>query len=210
MKTLLIAVFTFATITLPVPADEFVDDFSDATLKGRLAERGEWNFKNGEVSCVADPELYRKFKNHGPILKWPREFVDGTIEFEVKPKDCQRVVFTLNGDGHIFRVILGDSVPSKESGLSKVPSRIICWASKSSKKNKGDAIKPKGLKGLPTLNAKWTKVKLVVKAGVADLKIGEFGTTVKHAALAREKNIVTMSFASGELAMRAFRITAAN
>jgi hypothetical protein len=116
--------FLLASLFLSAPvawADEFVDDFADAKLEGRLAERGEWKFASGIASCVADPELYEQFKNHGPILKWPREFNDATIEFEMKPTDCQRVVFTLNGEGHIFRVTLANETHDAPAGTSKVP-----------------------------------------------------------------------------------------
>ena len=104
--------------TQAVLAGDFVDDFAGAQLEGRLAERGDWKFENGIASCVADPNLYKQFKNHGPILKWPREFNDATIELEMKATDCQRVVFTLNGEGHIFRVALADETPDAPAGTS--------------------------------------------------------------------------------------------
>lgn len=70
---------------IPAPlafCEEFVDGFGGPKLEGRLAERGEWKFQNGIASCVADPDLYKQFKNHGPILKWPREFNNARIQFE--------------------------------------------------------------------------------------------------------------------------------
>jgi len=47
-----------------VAATEFVDDFRTAELQGRLAERGEWQFRDGIARCTGDPHLYRQFKNH--------------------------------------------------------------------------------------------------------------------------------------------------
>ena len=60
-----------------------------AELERRLAERGEWQFQNGIASFVAAPDLYKQFKNHGPVLKWPREFNDATIEFQMKATNCR-------------------------------------------------------------------------------------------------------------------------
>ena len=53
-------------------AEALVDDFSDAKFIGRQAERGAWQFQDGMASCVADPVLYKQFKNHGPILTTSR------------------------------------------------------------------------------------------------------------------------------------------
>jgi hypothetical protein len=187
-------------------AQEFVDDFSVAELEGRLAERGEWKFENKEANCAADPELYKQFMNHGPILKWPREFHDATIQFEMKPTDCQRVVFTLNGEGHIFRVTLADETSNSPAGKSKVPTRIIAWAAQSSKENKGDTLKPEGLPDLPAINNKWVKVKLSIAGDQAKLRIGDFKTDIKHLAINRDKNMVMLTFAHGELAVRNFKM----
>lgn len=206
MKTaVLISLVSFIPV-YQANADEFVDEFCTAKLEGRLAERGEWKFENGVANCVADPVLYNKYKNHGPILKWPREFNDATIRFEMKVTDCQRVVFTLNGDGHIFRVTLADERPEAPAGTSKVPTRVIAWATKSSKQNKGDTIKPKSMPDLPAVNGKWVRVRLEVKGEQAILTIGDFQSEITHAALARDKNMVMLTFAHGELAVRNFRM----
>ncbi len=170
----------------PGLAKALVDNFGDAKFKGRQAERGAWQFKDGVASCVSDPVLYKKYKNHGPILKWPRKFDDAKIQFEMKAKDCQRVVFTLNGDGHIFRVSLADERPDSPAGTSKAPTRLIAWATKSSKQNKGDTIKPKGMPDLTDVNDEWVTVKLDLKGTQAVLSIGEFQSEIRHEALSRE------------------------
>jgi hypothetical protein len=198
-------------IVAPVAAgEEFVDDFRSAELEGRQAERGEWQFHNGVASCVADPVLYKQFKNHGPILKWPRELNDSTIEFEMKAENCGRVVFTLNGDGYIFRVTLADERPDAPAGKSRVPTRLIAWATQSSKQNKGDSIKPERMPDLPAVNGKWVRMQLTVKGKRASLTIGDFRTEINHAALARDKNMVLFTFAHGKLSVRKFRITSAD
>ena len=206
MKTI-VSFSTALLLIATVAADEdFVDDFRSAKREGRLAERGAWQFRDGIASCVADPDLYKQFKNHGPILKWPREFNDAKIEFEMKAEDCQRVVFTLNGDGHVFRVTLADERPDAPAGKSKVPTRIIAWATKSSKQNKGDTIKPQYMPDLPAVNEKWVPVQLTVKGNRAMLTIGDFQTEINHTALERDKNMVMLTFAHGELSVRNFRM----
>lgn len=207
MKTILSVATTLLFVTSFVAAEEFVDDFAGAEKAGRQAERGEWQFQNGIASCVADPDLYKQFKNHGPILKWTREFNDTSIEFELKATNCQRVVFTLNGDGHIFRVTLADETPEAPAGTSKVPTRIIAWASTSSKENQGETINPEGMADLPAINGEWVRMKLDVKGKRGMLTIGAFQTELKHAALGRDKNMVMLTFAHGEIAVRNFRMT---
>lgn len=125
MKAIVSLSFVFLLTVSIAVGEGYVDDFRSAKREGRPAERGEWEIRDGIANCVADPELYKMFKNHGPILKWPREFNDAKIEFEMKAEDCQRVVFTLNGDGHVFRVTLADERPDAPAGKSKVPTRLI-------------------------------------------------------------------------------------
>lgn len=207
MRTSLVALLLACMFALSASGDDLTDDFSSAEFKGRLAERGAWSFENNTATCSADPKLYKQFKNHGPILRWPREFTDGTIEFEIKAAKCQRVVFTLNGDGHIFRVVLIDATPQSPTGASNAQSRVLAWATKSSKQNKGDAIKPKGLPDLAAIDGEWTKVKLRVSDDRASLVIGDFQTQIEHVALRRDKNMITLSFAYWSLAVRAVRFS---
>lgn len=80
MKTI-VSVGIALLIAAPVAAgEEVVDEFRGAEFEGRQAERDDWQFQDGIASCVADPDLYKQFKNHAPILKWPREFSDATIK----------------------------------------------------------------------------------------------------------------------------------
>jgi hypothetical protein len=196
MKTHLVILFS---LILPLSAAPIKDSFADGSL--HEATRGKWTYAEKVASCTSDPELYKKFKNHGPIIRWSSEFVDGSTSFDFKPTDCQRLVFTFNGDGHIFRVILMDA---QKTGR-KVTSRILAWAEKSSKTNKGTTINPEGLPNLPALDKKWTKLSIVVNDGSADLTLGDFKTTLKHPALKRAKNSITLSFASGKIDMRNFK-----
>lgn len=194
----LMKLFLAILLTSPLIAAPIKDSFSDGSL--HEATRGAWTYSHKTASCRSDPELYKKFKNHGPIIRWSSEFIDGSTSLEFKPTDCQRVVFTFNGDGHIFRVIFMDA----ESSKRKASNRVIAWAEKSSKTNKGTSSVPEGLPGLAALNKKWTKLSVNVIDGSADLTIGKFRTTIKHPALKRDKNSITLSFASGKIDIRNF------
>ena len=50
-------------------------------------------------------------------------------------------------------------------------------------------------------------MQLTVKGEQATLTIGDIHTEINHAALARNKNMVMLTFAHGELSVRKFRIT---
>lgn len=202
MKNILFLIFTL-TMFISLQAETLKDDFTEIKKDGRSLLRGEWKLENNVAFCKADPELYKKYANHGPIIRYSKEFKDISVEFEMKAVDCQRVVFTLNGEGHIFRV----SIMEGSEGKNYLASRIIAWATQSSKENKGDTVKPDGFPNLADINNKWVKVKLDVKGNSGTLKIGDFTHTLEHASLARDKKEVTLSFATGDLSMRNFEMT---
>lgn len=180
-------------------AGGFRDDFSRQKLENRQALRGDWKFKNNTASCISDPELYKKFANHGPILRWPATFTDGTVEFEFQPKSCQRVIITLNEDGHVFRISLSD----------EQRTRIFGWIGKSSKENKPKIIAKEGVPTSAQLDGKWVKVKLAIKGDTGEITIGDYSAKLKHGSLARKKGEFTISFAGGECAVRNVSVTAA-
>lgn len=187
----------------------FIDDFSSSHLDGRVdnADRGQWMYRDNVATAVCDPERYVEHHNHGPILSWPVTFKEGHVEFEMKATDCQRVVFTLNGDGHIFRVTLADETDACKAGPSRVPTRLIAWKTKSSKQNKGDTIKPEGLPDLPAIQDQWVRLSLDIRGENAVLAIGDFEHRVQHAAFVRDKSAITLTFAHGKLAVRDYRMS---
>jgi len=191
MKTLIYALLTLIA-SHSFAAEGFHDDFSNPKLKTRKALRGEWTFKDGVAHCVSDPELYKKYKNHGPILRWPAKFTDGAIEFEFRPKDCQRVIITLNEDGHVFRMLFH----------SAERTRFFGWIGKSSKTNKPKTIAKKGVPTVKDLDGKWIKSSIVFKGNTAQIAYGDYKTTLTHESIGRKKGEFTISFASGEIAVR--------
>jgi hypothetical protein len=195
-KSVFFARASFMLLSLAY-GDGFHDDFSNPNLKSRQALRGEWTFKNGAARCVADPELYKKFKNHGPILRWPAEFTDGTLEFEFQPKNCQRVIITLNEKGHVFRMLFHDAQRT----------RFFGWIGQSSKTNKPKKIAKEGVPTINDLNGKWIKSKIVFHGNTADITYGDYKATLNHESIGRKKGEFTISFASGEIAVRNVRLT---
>ena len=188
----LLAALLISMLTSLVQGGGFNDDFSDPKLEIQQAFRGDWIFEDKVASCVSDPELYIEFLNHGPILRWPCEITDGSLEFEFKPKGCERVVITYNGDGHIVRISLKD-----DGGSS-----VFGWIGKSSKENKSQSIAKKGVPSLASIDGQWIKVKLAIKGDSGRIRIGDYSASIQHGSLAREKGEFTFSFASGECAVR--------
>ncbi|MFK8111393.1 MAG: hypothetical protein AB8B91_04305 [Rubripirellula sp.] len=194
---LLVLILTSPYFAATVCADGFHDDFSDPTFESRQALRGEWKFEDQQASCVSDPELYKKFANHGPILRWPIKMTDGTCSFQFQPKGCQRIVITFNDKGHVFRIALADEKITRAFG----------WIGQSSKENKPKTIAKEGVPTLDSLDGKWNDFKLAIKDDKADLLIGDRVLKLQHASLARTKGEFTISFASGELAVRDVALT---
>jgi hypothetical protein len=194
MKTplVLVILFLLITSTMITQAAGFVDDFSNPEFEIRQALRGEWVYEDGVASCVSDPVLYKEFANHGPILRWPATFTDGTVEFEFKPQGCQRVVITLNEDGHVFRISLREPAGTK----------IFGWIGKSSKENKAQDIAKEGVPPIASLEGQWTKVRLVTKGNTGHIQIGDYKAELNHGSIGRRKGEFTISFASGQCAIR--------
>lgn len=176
------------------------DSFASAKHPSRQALRGDWKFVEGTASCVSDPELYKKFKNHGPILRWPVSFTDGVVEFSFRPQGCERIVITLNEDGHVFRIALSD----------EARTRIFGWVGRSSKTNKPKTIAKAGVPTSGSLDGRWVKVRMKFAGSRAEMRIGDYTAELKHASIGRKKGEFTLSFAGGSLAMRDVRVVPAD
>lgn len=176
----------------------FSDDFTDPKLEIRRAARGEWTFADGQTTCVADPVLYKKYKDHGPILRYPVTFHDGTVEYEFQAKGCERIVFTLNNEeGHVVRFTIADKL-----------SRIFGWPGPSHD-TKAETIAQDGVPVMPDIEGKWVKVKLEITGDKATFSVGDnYRAELQHVSLGRPKGEVTLGFAFGELSVRQFSVTA--
>lgn len=200
VHSLLILAPLLLTIPPRVAAEGFRDDFSIPKSKSRQALRGEWKFEDGTAFCVSDPELYKKFNNHGPILRWAAEFTDGTLEFEFKPNNCQRVIITLNEKGHVFRMLFHDSQRT----------RFFGWIGQSSKTNKPHTIAKNGVPPINELNGQWIRAKIVFRGNTAETTFGDYHAKLEHESIGRKKGEFTISFASGDIAVRDVRLTTAD
>ncbi|MEM9943102.1 MAG: alkaline phosphatase [Planctomycetota bacterium] len=162
----------------------------------RKALRGDWQYDSNIASCTADPELFKKYKNHGPILRYPVKFQDGMIEFEVQGKGVKKLVLTLNEKGHVFRMI----------HLDDKSSRIIGWSGPS-KTTDSETIGKKDVPSAASFSDDWVPVKIVIKEDSAIINAGKYYEIVRHDSLRRPKTEFTLSFHEGKLQVRNFRLT---
>ena len=148
--------------------------------------------------CSHDDELYKKFKDHGPILTYESNYRDGVVETVFKgsdAKETQRIVFTMDGEkGHVVRVIMRPGNPS----------RLLVW--------NDEEKKPTVLAtDLPALSEdQWTPLRVETKGINVDLRIGEENFSFEHPGIARQKTNAKISFAFGNFAAKEFHLIPKN
>lgn len=174
-------------------AEPLVEDtYRAETLDGRRPTRGPWKIADGVAQCTQDDELFKKFKDHGPVVWYDAKFTDAAIHFEFKPEKAKTFVFTVNGtEGHVFRFV------SSAAGTT-----IIAFPP--NPEHKSQALE----RGGPKLReGEWTKVSVELRGAKAVVRIGdEYKAEVEHASLARPKTVVGLGFSFGSLSLRNFRI----
>ncbi|TDU71081.1 hypothetical protein EI77_02199 [Prosthecobacter fusiformis] len=165
------------------------DDFSSPKLEARRASRGEWKFAENTASCTQDDELYKKHKDHGPIIFYDLGYEDATLRFSYKADAAVKsVVFTSNGeDGHIFRFV------SSERGTS-----VVAFPP-DSKDHKSVRL---GKPGPPLKPGDWVPVVVTLKSSKATVKIGDFEETYEHPSLARPKTNLSIGFSFGTVSVK--------
>ena len=170
----------------------FKDDFSTATLEGRRALRGAWEFADHAASCVQDDELYKKYKNHGPIIFYDQSFTDGTVAFAFKARGARNVVFTANGEGgHVFRVSWGDRGMAARVFTPEAEAKAVVVGSDET----------------PLPEDRWVPVEVSLEGDRATVKVGDGPPqTFTHPALARPKTNVSLGFSFGTVSFRDLRI----
>ena len=171
----------------------FMDDFSTPQLEKRRASRGPWTFADHTATCTQDDELYKKFKDHGPIIFYDLPHTDAVVHFSYKADGAKSVVFTANGEhGHVFRFV------SSANGTSfrAFPTASADHTSIALGKP-GTALKP----------GEWVDVTVTLKGPTATVKIGpDFTTTVEHPDLATAKINLSIGFAFGTFAVRGWMV----
>lgn len=180
------------------------DDFTVEDYPTRKALRGNWEIVDEEeVASVAhDDELYKKYKNHGPIMVYEVDHTNAIATVEFKPIDCRTVVFTMDAaeGGHAFRVKL--RTQGKEKGGAS--SSIVTYGPKP------DEGKPETFvlsEEVPKLkNGEWNRIEVAVSGPEATVRVGDKTIHVEHPQIARKKNIVKLGFAFGSLSIRSFQL----
>jgi hypothetical protein len=173
----------------------FKVDFTSAKLEKRRAERGDWKFSEGVARCTQDDALYKKNKDHGPVVWYDVPHQDVTIHFAFKPEGCKTFVFTANGkEGHVFRFVTSATGTS----LRGFPPE--------DKDHKSIAL---GKPGGPKLNSgEWTDVTVELRGTKATVRIGkDYTAAVEHSSLARAKTNIGLGFSFGTLSVKDFSIT---
>ncbi|MFN0078890.1 MAG: hypothetical protein ACKVY0_20715 [Prosthecobacter sp.] len=188
MKALLFLLTATAAFAADAPL--LKDDFSDPKLEQRRASRGDWKFADNTATCTQDDELYKKNKDHGPILFYDLAYTDAAIRFAVKPDAANKtLVFTANGaEGHIFRIVFSATGAS----IRAFPP--------DEKDHKSIALGTE-----PTLKLKpgeWTNVSVELRGPKATVKAGEFTQTYEHASIARAKTNLSVGFSFGTVSVK--------
>ena len=171
-----------ATAALAADAPLLSDDFSAPKLEQRRASRGDWKFADHTATCTQDDELYKKNKDHGPILFYDLAHTNAVIRFAFKPDAITKsVVIICNGaDGHVFRIVLS----SKGAGIRAFPPEEKDHPSISLGNEPTVILKP----------GEWTQVTVDLRGPKTAVKIGDFSQTYEHASLSRPKTNLSIGF----------------
>ena len=174
------------------------DDYTQTEHKTRKAMRGDWKIDGGIASVTQDDAMYKKFKNHGPIMVYGIPHDDASAEVTFKPSGCKTVVFTMDADGggHAFRVKLSPKAPGialtyiKEAGKEKATPVVLS-------------------KELPKLKeGEWTTIKAHVVGDKATVTVGDTTVEVQHEKIDQAKKIAKLGFSFGSLEIKQFDLAA--
>lgn len=187
MRAALFALIAISALGADAPL--LKDEFLPTSFEGRRALRGEWKFAEGSATCTQDDALYKKNKDHGPILFYDLSYTDAAIHFAVKPDAANKmVVFTANGEeGHVFRLVFGQA----GMGVRAFPPeekdhKSISLGNEAAVKLKADA---------------WTKIRVELRGSKATVKVGDFTKTYEHASIARAKANLSVGFSYGTVSV---------
>lgn len=189
MKIHALAFFAFTAVICSAAEPNFKDPFTaDTPVPERRASRGDWSIADGVARCTQDDELYKKNKDHGPILFYDFPATDATYRFAVKPSGVQSLVFTLNGEkGHVFRFV----TTSRGTGFRAFPP--------GDEKSIQTAIQ----KEWKATEGEWTPVEVAVKGGKVVVTFGNHeAITIEHPSYADAKVNFSIGFAFGTLEVK--------
>ena len=170
----------------------FSDDFSNLELSQRRALRGAWHFRDGTASCTQDDALFKKHKDHGPILFYDLKHRDATVRFHFQAEAVKTVVFTMNGEGgHIFRFVLANQVMSVRAFPTEGHGQSIAVAAEK----------------MPLPSKVWIPVEIQLRGSKATVTIGDTPPrSFDHPSFEREKVNLSLGFSYGTLRIRSFTV----
>jgi hypothetical protein len=191
MKSLLVALALSAPLLSIAGTPPYSDDFSAAEKESRRLTRGPWIVKDKVATCQQDDELYKKFKDHGPVIWYDLDFTDATIRFSMKAEETVKTfVFTINGkDGHIFRFVnRPNGTLIKAFHHEGEPDGIL--------ERRGPEMK----------FGEWIDVAVALKGETANVKIGDYEFTGSHPAIQQDKTTIGLGFSFGAMSFKDFRV----
>ncbi|MBL9130508.1 MAG: hypothetical protein JNG86_04865 [Verrucomicrobiaceae bacterium] len=166
------------------------DDFSAPKNDQRRAMRGDWKFADNTATCTQDDELFKKNKDHGPILFYDLAYTDAAIRFAVKPDaSTKTIVFTANGaEGHVFRLVFGAAgMAVRAFPTDSKDHKSIALANEATVK-----LKP----------GEWTNVSVELRGPKATVKVDDFTQTYDHASLSAAKTNLSVGFSFGTVSVK--------
>lgn len=161
--------------------------------QARRAIRGDWKFADGVASCAQDDELYKRYKNHGPIIFYDLPFDDASVTFAFKAEKAKAVTFTANGkDGHVFRVSWG----ARGMNVRAFPPDA---------QGKSVGI---GRDEQPLQQGVWIPVQVTLEGSKATIKVGDNAPRVfQHESFAQPKTNVSVGFSFGSVSVKEFAVS---
>lgn len=171
------------------------DDFSSAKLDQRRAMRGDWKFADQTATCTQDDELFKKNKDHGPILFYDLAYSDAAIRFAVKPDaNTKSIVFTANGaESHLFRLVFSQAgMAVRAFPTDSKDHKSVALANET-------AVKLKA--------GEWNEVSVELRGGKATVKVGDFARTYEHASIGLAKVNLSIGFSFGTLSVKDLVVT---
>ncbi len=195
-RCLALSLVFFSGIAFAQAEPQFTDPFTaDAKVPERRAMRGDWQIAEGIAQCTQDDALYKKYKDHGPIIFYDLATSDATFHYAFKPEGCKSVVFTLNNeDGHVFRFVTSPergtnfrAFPPSDDHKSIATHRADDWN---------------------LVEGEWTEVEVEMKGDTAIVTFGDHDPIeVKHATYAKSKTNFSIGFSFGSLAVKGVEVT---
>ncbi|MCC9608480.1 DUF1080 domain-containing protein [Blastopirellula sp. JC732] len=165
------------------------DHFVSPKHPARRAARGDWQVKEGVISCPFDQELYKKFKDHGPIVFYDLAYRDAVIRFSFKATESTIVTFTENNaEGHVFRIIM------RPEGYN-----VRAFPPEGEK----HSIQAAAGKEALFQSGEWVDMQVTSKGEEVTVKIGDkFEQTFRHTSYGRDKKNFSVSFNEGTFALK--------